>query len=179
LKGSCVWVSPPARRDLSAKVIISEIEYDPIDGKKLTNRNICFDWNENIFLHFAEYVNRFDIKIGEDLRGKPLFLLPKDHYKLMELLEKLEPVQIEQIKNGTDIKIKEELKAYLAQGGNAPTGDYAPSCGSAFEAFSGLVDKYGPREFRCPYKDCKKLNIRPVNVLLIYCQHCGKLIPRC
>jgi hypothetical protein len=172
LEGSCVWVSPPARSDLSAKAVISEIEHDPVEGKKLSNRNICFDWDEDLFLHFAEYCRRDDIQTGEDLRGKPIFLLPRDKYKLFELLRGLEPRQIKQVETGEDIKIKEELKAHIAQGGTVSTGSYAPSCPtSAFEVFSGLVDKYGSREFRCPH--CDKINTRPPGQLISNCQHCG------
>lgn len=172
VKGSCVWISPPARFDLSAKAVISEIVDDPQDGKILVNRNICFDWYPNMFLQFAAYTERNDIKNGEDLRGKPIFLLPKDHDKLLELIEEIEPLQVKQIKTGADIRIKEETKALIARGEMVPSGQYSPSCaGSAFEVFSGLVDKYGSREFRCPH--CNKINTRPPGQLISNCQHCG------
>lgn len=170
--GSCVWISPPERSDLSAKAVISEIVDDPQDGKILVNRNICFDWHPDMFLQFAAYAERNDIKNGEDLRGKPIFLLPKGHFKLLELIEEIEPLQVRQIKTGEDIKIKEETKALIARGEMVPSGQYSPSCvGSAFEVFSGLVDKYGSREFRCPH--CNKINTRPPGQLISNCQHCG------
>lgn len=161
--GSCVWVSPPARSDLSAKAVISEIATDPIDGKILTNRNICFDWDENMFLHFAEYCGRFDIKNGEDLRGKPIFLSNDEKHKLYELLEQLEPLQIKQVQTGDDIRNKEELKAKLASGSHVSTGGHAPSCPpSPFEVFSGET-------FPCP--SC----LRPIKkgLGITTCPHCG------
>lgn len=159
IHGSCIWISPPARSDLSAKAIVSEIQYDPELGKTLVNRNICFEWDPKLFLHFAHSNGYQEIATGEDLRGIPMFFLTENAEKIYEFLENVEPIQIEMVRSGEDVIIKEELKQSLAKGEQAPIGSYAPSCDGAFNIFGDFKEIFCKN---CP--NCGKWIGKPISI---------------
>jgi hypothetical protein len=172
-EGVVLWISPSSSRDVSTKIIVSDIAYDLNLIKCLRNRAICFDWQEEVSLTFARRMGTIDNLSIEELRATPIFLKKDVSERLMDILGEYTPQQVEYIKRGKDIEIKEELKARLASGSPEPTGPYRPSCNrTKLSAFNTMFeDSLGILEssFDCP----KCHRSIPSGQGITTCPHCG------
>lgn len=170
--GTVVWISPACRHDLSAKIIISTIVYDLDSGKRLLNRNLCFDWTVEESLVFAKRIGGRGVS-EENLRGTPVFLDDEAAEKLMEIIRGYTPTQAEIMENEEDFLIKERLKAEIALGNPLPLGPHNPSCGagvqSAFNVMFGDSLNISEGSFDCP----KCHGPIPSGRGITSCPHCG------
>ncbi len=168
-EGTAVWISPgsSAKDDYDAsKIIFSEIIYSPPSGKRLRNRSVRFDWNEQDCLSFAE-------KIGftkGNLRDTPIFLGPE--VGVADILEPYASNIAQLIRDEQDFAFKEKLKSAIANGLSAPMGQFRLSCSRRGPAFALMCsDSLNLSE---GYFDCPRCG-RPIpsGRGTTTCPHCG------
>lgn len=151
-EGSVVWISPSNSRDVSTKIIISEI-VDTSLNKRLRNRAVCLDLNHEECLLLAKKIGLTDNISDSELASYPLFPHLSSQ-ELVRVLEEYTPRQADLIRSGEDFLIKERVKAELALGYPVLIGPYAPSCASgpssAFNVMFGDSFNMSESFFDCP-----------------------------
>lgn len=169
--GNVVWISPSNSRDVSTKIIISEI-VDVPPNKRLRNRAICLDLDLQECLILAGRLGVDDDVASDKLISYPIF--PRlSTQELINLMEEYVPRQVNLIKSGEDFFIKERIKAELALGYPVLLGPYASSCASgptsAFNVMFGDSLNMNEGFFDCP----KCHSPIPSGRGITTCPHCG------
>lgn len=152
-KGSIAWISPPHPEIYpTTKIIISQIEYQ--NGvKRLFNRAIILDFDENKCLEFAQSLAQFSqnrplLAHLDQIRVTPLILNTRISWIhiLGELID--DPLLWETIRNGEDQRAKQEAlrQARVVQKQFSITHDYRYSD----EATMAVMQMLGPKSGSCP-----------------------------
>lgn len=153
-KGVLVWISPPKLGVYpTSKIIIQEIEYE--EGvKKIFNRAVVLDFNEEQCMKFAWNLTSFSrnkpiFRNSDEIRATPLIL--DDEKKFwVDVLEKLidAPKVWTMIRNGEDKLYKKMALRRAAMVRKQFFAD--PRLSYSQEAQMAVMQMIGPRSGSCP-----------------------------
>ncbi|MDD5147396.1 MAG: hypothetical protein PHV63_02505 [Candidatus Daviesbacteria bacterium] len=155
-EGVIVWVSPPYPGAYSVlKIIVSEIEYE--NGlKRLFNRAILFDFDENQSLEFTRGLAQFSQNQPnffnlDQVRATPLILKTHGNFWIHALEELIDaPAVWEMVRIGEDRRLKEEA---LRQATMVQKEFFSiPGLYSTDEAQMAIKQVLGPYSGSCPPK---------------------------
>lgn len=152
--GASIWISPPKKGVYpTSKIIVQEIEYEK-GVKKIFNRAIVLDFNEEQCMQFAWNLTNYSrnkpiFRNSDEIRAIPL-VLDTQNKSWIDILEKLidAPKVWRMIRNGEDRKLKKEAlrRAVMVQ----KQFFTDPRLSYSNEARMAVMQMLGPKSGSCP-----------------------------